>query len=193
MTATTDTRTFLQEIVREPGQFMQIVVLDKSPSGGNKFIASRYFDAAHVEDAVAFGEEHRDKFDVFVGGAPRDRDLGDGEMGDADNVSGTYRLWLDADDDDALDQLDAIGFMGIPAPTYVVRSGGTTQSGRARLQAHWSLTGGIPAAKADRLLKALADRLKGDQQSADTFRILRFPGTFNFKDGTPAPVELVTA
>ncbi len=79
---------------------------------------------------------------------------------------------------------------GLPKPTAVVASGS------GGLHVYWVLVDALTPAEWQPLANALAaaatkSGLKFDSQcTVDSVRILRIPGTFNFKNGGKAPVEL---
>jgi putative DNA primase/helicase len=125
----------------------------------------------------------------------------------ADNVVGAYAFWGDIDcglekeaagtgyatKDEARKALNLFcPDTGIPAPTYVVDSGGG-------LQVYWVLTKRVDAetwkAYAQKL-KALAKRLgmlADPSRTADIASVLRIPGTLNHKYDPPRPVTLTEA
>lgn len=79
---------------------------------------------------------------------------------------------------------------GLPRPTIVNSGGG--------LHVYWPLTEDVPAVKWTPLAKAFKrlcvnNNLHADPAvTADCARILRIPGTHNFKDAQPRPVQIVT-
>lgn len=104
--------------------------------------------------------------DAFVGVAPRVRP--EGHAGAVDHV---WALWADLDSEEGVDRLRAFR----PLPAIVVRSG----SGGAH--AYWPLSEPLSPAHAQRANRRLALALDGDPKATDAARILRPPGTFNFK------------
>src|SRR5829696_6953067 len=56
--------------------------------------------------------------------------------------------------------------------------------------AYWSLWPPVGPAEAERANRRLAHALGADMQATDAARILRPPGTFNFKTGRPVPVTV---
>lgn len=113
--------------------------------------------------------------DFFVGCAPRSH-----RHGGAEAVPFVYALWADLDGPEAVAAV--AGFT--PAPTVVIASG----SGGNR-HAYWQLDRPLEAADARRALRRLAHALGADMRSAEPARVLRPPGSFNHKHGTPSPVE----
>lgn len=115
------------------------------------------------------------KTDCYVGVCPRVR-----QAGDRDAVERGHVLWVDCDDEPAIAALERFE----PAPSMVIRSGG---GGR---HAYWSLWPPLSPAWLERANRRMAYALGGDARATDCARILRPPGTFNFKTGSPVPVEL---
>jgi hypothetical protein len=131
-----------------------------------------------VRDLPAVAERVLDlgqRRDTFVGVAPRCK-----RDGGRDAIENSFVLHVDLDYEGAVDRL--AGFE--PAPTLVVWSG----SGGAH--AYWSLTDPVPPEQAERANRRLAHHLGGDPQSVDASRILRPPGTLNFKHTPPVRVWL---
>jgi hypothetical protein len=132
-------------------------------------------------------EELGQREHVWVGVVPRRPHPDTGELGGKkENVAAARVLWADCDlqeTPDALERLRAFS----PPPRMLVSSGGG-------YHAYWLLREPIDAP--DRLREAnerLAAAIGADRQSAEAARILRPPGTLNFKSeyGQPRPVELL--
>jgi hypothetical protein len=134
-----------------------------------------------VVAAVKYAVQVGARTDTYVGMGLRNR-----RCGSADAVDEVWLLWVDCDTDEALDALAAF----VPAPSFRVRSGGLTESGRPRLHAYWSLRHPLPAVQIKPSLQRLSASLGADPACVDAARIMRVPGTFNFKTDPPAPVEL---
>jgi hypothetical protein len=115
-----------------------------------------------------------DKTDLWVGVAPRRR-----QSGSKDAIEHVHALFVDCDDEAAIAALEDFK----PKPSMVVASG----NGR---HAYWSLFPPASPDEAERANKKLIAALGADARAYDAARILRPPGTFNFKDGTPKPVTL---
>ncbi len=87
---------------------------------------------------------------------------------------------------------DFIAVTGLPRPTLAVMSGG------GGLHVYWCLDIALTAAEWQPLANALAEATRRHGLIVDTActvdsaRILRIPGTFNKKYGTPRPVSLLT-
>ena len=114
------------------------------------------------------------KTDLYVGCAPRTR-----QYGGRDAVERAHVLWADCDSPEAIAALERFH----PSPSMVIRSG----SGR---HAYWALWPPAEAAEFERANRRLAHALGADLAATDAARILRPPGTFNFKTGEPVPVEV---
>lgn len=128
-----------------------------------------------AENCVRWGNHG----DVFVGVAPRVEDRRDHRGGGLDNVSEAWVLWVDCDTPESVELLAAFR----PEPTMVVRSG-TGEN----CHAYWALTKAIPAAWVREGNSRLACALRADPKCAEPARILRPPGTKNWKDDQPAAV-----
>ena len=113
--------------------------------------------------------------DVYVGCAPRTR-----RHGGRDAVVCAHTLWVDCDGDAAVDALRTFD----PAPSIVIASG----SG-SNCHAYWPLTTPLARDELERGNRRLAHALGADPASADPARILRVPGTHNFKHDPPTNVE----
>ncbi len=114
--------------------------------------------------------------DVYVGAAPRVR-----ECGRAEAVERVWTLWADCDSPEAVERLRKFR----PSPSIVLRSG----SGGAH--AWWPLREPLPPAWAVVGNRRLALKLGADRKSTDSARVLRAPGTRNFKHDPPRPVGCV--
>jgi hypothetical protein len=115
--------------------------------------------------------------DVYLGAAPRVR-----SQGTAAAVERAWSLWVDLDEDDAIERLSAF----TPQPSLVLLTG---TGGHA--QALWALN--VPLARrfVAQANRRLAHALGGDRASTDPARILRAPMTANFKHSPAVPVECV--
>jgi putative DNA primase/helicase len=132
------------------------------------------------EFAASFGDR-----DIYVGVAPRM----DARSRDTAGCLALYALFADLDykDSSEFDTRARLAAFSL-VPSAVVASGGG-------LQAYWLLAapldlqnGGV--ARARHLLRALATALGADLKAAEPARILRLPGTVNFKYSPPRPVVI---
>lgn len=112
--------------------------------------------------------------DLYVGVAPRSR-----QEGCRDAVEHVHALWADCDEPEAIAALDRFK----PVPSMVV------DSGRGR-HAYWSLWPPATPDEAERANRRIAYALGADLRATDAARILRPPGTFNWKTGEPMPVNV---
>lgn len=110
--------------------------------------------------------------DVYVGGAPRRH-----RHGGIDAIERVWALWADLDTEEAIDACERFS----PAPSVLISSG----TGK---HAWWSLLGPLSPPHARIALRRLARALGADMASAEPARILRPPGTLNFKTDPPRPV-----
>jgi hypothetical protein len=139
-------------------------------------------------EAVAREIEHlARRSHVWVGVAPRRPHPETGELGGKrEHVAPARVLWADCDQKGDTDPLERLRSFK-PAPHMLVRSGGG-------YHAYWLLAEAIESADCLRSAnERLAHALDADTQSAEAARLLRPPGTFNFKSkyGRPRPVSLL--
>jgi hypothetical protein len=113
--------------------------------------------------------------DVYVGVGPRTE-----RNGTRDSVARLHVLWADIDTDDAIATLRTFE----PAPSAVIWSG---TPGHA--QAYWALLDAVGPDEAERANRRIAHAIGADMKSTDAARILRPPGTFNYKRESPQPVR----
>lgn len=113
--------------------------------------------------------------DLYVGVVARGRREGGRDA----LVSRAHVLWADLDTPEAIANLARF----VAPPSLVVNSG----SGR---HAYWSIWPSITPSLAERMNRRLAHALGGDAVCAEAARILRPPGTFNFKGDAPRPVTI---
>ncbi len=173
------------------------VVGKKNDKGFRHSVAKSQADALKVIRRFAAGTD-----DIYFalasykqGFHPRPKD-GKKVLRVRDNVSDLQALWFDIDFKGGLSDPTAVvaalrGFSngtGIPAPSILVHSGNG-------VHVYWAFTESVPLARwqpmADRLKElALEHRLPTDSVcTADPCRVLRPPGTQNFKDkANPKPV-----
>jgi hypothetical protein len=148
------------------------------------------FRRASELEAIALDIERlARKEHVWVGVVPRRPHPETGELGGTKaHVAPARVLWVDCDAKGEGGSVDALSDFR-PQPHIVVASGGGSHG-------YWLLR--EPIGEPGRLREAnrlLAEALGGDLQAADVARILRPPGTLNFKTeyGRARPVELVFA
>ncbi|HWF31957.1 MAG TPA: hypothetical protein VG188_05300 [Solirubrobacteraceae bacterium] len=151
----------------------------KRPGGSLQRLAFRPVDgdlsllSASIEQSAQTG-------DVYVGLAPRrevyrlrDRK----RSGGIDAIQRVHVLWVDADTPEACAALRAFQ----PAASILIASGNG-------LHGYWSLCRPVPPAAAKRACRRLALRIRADMNATDAARIMRPPGTLNWKSPEPKPV-----
>ena len=121
--------------------------------------------------AIALGR----RTDVYVGCAPRTR-----RHGGRDAVEHAHVLWADCDGEHAVAALHDCD----PQPSIIIASGSGTNC-----HAYWPLTRPAGRDAIERGNRRLAHALGADPASADAARILRVPGTLNFKHDAPNRVD----
>lgn len=147
----------------------------RKPQGGG--MGQTFIRTDRLGQLAEMATAMRSRTDFYVGCAPRTH-----RHGGAEAVAFVYALWSDLDGPEAVAALE--GFT--PAPTLVIASG-TGEN----LHAYWQLNRPLPADQGRRALRRLAHALSADMRSTDPARILRPPGTGNFKTDPPAAVECI--
>jgi hypothetical protein len=115
--------------------------------------------------------------DVYVGVALRDGDTYGGRRA----MSGSHLLYIECDVPNAADRIAGFAY----PPTLEVASGTP-----GHLHLYWRVTERANNEQVEDANRRLARRLGGDMASVDIARILRPPGTFNYKHDPPTPVTL---
>lgn len=131
--------------------------------------------AAAADRALQLGSEG----DTYLGVLPR-HPTPPKQTGGKEAVPEGRVLWADCDTPESVRAL--AGFR--PVPAIVVRSG---SGGR---HAYWPLRDVLEAGELEAANRKLAVTLGADAKATDAPRILRVPGTFNFKHDPPRPVEV---
>lgn len=143
------------------------------------------FPAANAKGPEEFVARYKDR-DIYMGVAPRI----DGKAKDADGCASLHALFVDMDFKDSNEEFcrRRLEKFSLP-PSAIVASGGG-------LQVYWFLAEAIDLQTKEQyqfakmLLVSLASELKADIKSAEPARILRVPGTLNYKYQPPRPVAL---
>jgi hypothetical protein len=138
---------------------------------------ARIFLPATSNVAASTIESIGSRTDVYVGCALRVR-----RRGTRDDIAPTALLWADCDTPESLAALAAFAFK----PTMIVASGSP-----AHTHAYWTLTHPLGTDELESANRRLATALGADPRCADAARILRPPGSWNFKHTPPRPVELL--
>jgi hypothetical protein len=131
----------------------------------------------HVRDEPALINAVRSRgsrTDVYVGCAPRSR-----RAGTKDAVSQVWVLWAECDGAESARLLERFH----PQPALIISSG----SG-PNCHGYWPLTAPLTPRHAETANLRLAHALHADRACFDASRILRPPGTWNFKHDPPRPV-----
>ena len=115
--------------------------------------------------------------DVYVGVALRDR-----RAGNRDALGRCHLLYVEIDTPDAQDRLDEF----LLPPTASIASGGD-----GRRHVYWELTSPVGPHECERANRRLAHRLGADRVAVDATRLLRPPGSWNWKYNPRRPVELL--
>jgi hypothetical protein len=115
--------------------------------------------------------------DVYVGVALRER-----AHGGKSAISGSHLLYIECDDPHARDRLDGFAY----PPTMEAASGTP-----GHLQLYWRLDKRAANSQVESANRRLALELNGDPGCFDIARILRPPGTFNYKHDPPRAVSLL--
>jgi DNA-binding transcriptional ArsR family regulator len=125
---------------------------------------------AAARRASELGEQHDTFFSVRLFDEPRRK---------KDVPGPVQALWCDLDSPiDPVDWPD-----DVPWPTAIVESG-------RGWHCYWRLDAVIAPDEAERLVRALVERLGADAAACDSARLLRPPGTLNHKYDPPRPVML---
>lgn len=165
---------------------LQLAALAGQPAASWLEIRWKRPDAAMLQEFwparahKAIGERVRalaERGDVYVGAAPRVR-----KQGTKDAVHRGWILWIDLDEPDAIDLLEAF----TPAPSIVLLTG---SPGHAL--AIWPLRTALAPEYLVRANRRLAHALGGDLKATDAARIIRVPQTSSHKHTPPTAVECV--
>lgn len=143
---------------------------------GGGGLAQLFLDV-HAPDAASRILRVGKRTDVYVGAAVRLR-----RRGRREDVAPTRLLWVDCDGPAALQALLAF----TPAASAIVTSGS-----RHCAHGYWALTHPLGACELEHANRQLAVALGADPRCTDAARVLRVPGTRNFKTTPPRPVELL--
>ena len=155
-----------------PGQHFDV------RSGGRGAPMRRWFvPVDRVVDAARLISRRALTADVYVGVALRDGDTHGGRRA----ISGSHLLYIECDTPNAADRSGSFAY----PPTMEISSGTP-----GHLHLYWRLTERANNEQVEDANRRLARRLGGDLASVDIARVLRPPGTFNYKDDPPRPVTL---
>lgn len=154
------------------GSFAEIRYVRRHRGG----MGQTFFDVREVAQ-WARAIERLAQTDVYIGVIPRVA-----RRGDRGAVVRAHCLWADVDGAESLERARAFR----PLPSVVVASG----SPDCR-HLYWPLLDAVGPNEAEIGNRRIAHAIGADMKSTDAARILRAPGTFNFKHSPPRPVEIV--
>jgi hypothetical protein len=138
---------------------------------------TRFFVGVHARSAARIITLIGQRTDVYVGCAPRAR-----RGGGREDITPSALLWADCDSAHGVAALCAF-----PLPASIVVRSGTGSNAHA----FWALTAMLSLHELEDANRRLALALGADPRCVDGARILRVPGTFNFKSGVARPVRLL--
>jgi hypothetical protein len=141
---------------------------------------ARFFLDIHATEAASTLTRIGQRTDVYVGVAARLR-----RRGRRQDIAPTPLLWADCDTPGAVAAL----LVFHPAPSMIVTSG-SGEPPHANAHAYWALTRCLTVQELEDSNRRLTYALGADPKCADAARILRVPGTLNFKHLPPRPVRL---
>lgn len=142
---------------------------------GQKGMGQCFHPADRPESLIEMIEGLGRRTDVYVGVGPRSH-----RRGTRDVVQPLHAAWVDCDTSESIERLARFRVR----PSMIVRSG-------SGVHAYFALAAPIPKGEAEPLNRRIAHVLKADRKSTDAARVLRPPGTWNHKTGTPQPVYVV--
>jgi hypothetical protein len=142
---------------------------------------ARFFLAVHDPRAARTITRIGRRTDVYVGCAPRTC-----RRGRRQDIAPTPLLWADCDTPNAAAALARFQ----PTPTMIVTSG-SGEHPHPNTHAYWLLTRALSPDQLEHANRRLAAALDADPKCADPARILRVPGTLNFKHNPPRPVRVL--
>jgi hypothetical protein len=141
---------------------------------------ARFFMDMHAGEAARTLVRIGQRTDVYVGVAPRVR-----RRGGREDIAPSTLLWADCDELTSIAKLRAF----TPAASMIVTTGGGEHP-HENAHAYWALTRCLSIGELEDANRRLAAALAADPRCADGTRILRVPGTLNFKYRPPRPVKL---
>jgi hypothetical protein len=166
---------FLRTLARNPGPGEHLDVRWRTATGGMR---RRFVPARDTAAAAGLIARLASRTDVYVGVALREG----GAHGGRAAIGGSHLLYVECDHEHI--ERSLAGFPHLP--TLEVASG----TGR-HLHLYWGLRARVTNPEAEDANRRLALRLGCDRASVDAARLLRPPGTFNYKHGEPSPVRLI--
>lgn len=164
---------------------------------------SRYFNHEQVDEIIEFSEKMaKSGCEVHFGPALREKDLGN-QRSDINNIFSSKCLWVDIDAPDKTlpveqqiedvkklvkDSQDILNKYNVK-PSYEIQSGHGVHVYFVLRRVHYP-----PGDNWSRIQNALIVLANGDRQAKDATRLLRVPGTFNYKyPEEPKEVKIIHA
>jgi hypothetical protein len=166
---------YLQTLAGNPTPAECFDVRWRTATGGMR---RRFVSARDTAAAAGLISRLACSTDIYVGVALRD---GRGRGGRT-AIGGSHMLYVECDHEHV--ERSLAGFPHLP--TVEVASG----TGR-HVHLYWSLRARVTNVEAEDANRRLALRLGCDRSSVDAARLLRPPGTFNYKHDDPFPVKLI--
>lgn len=175
---------FLDRIWDGRGAFGELRLIGPASDGGRPEIRQEYVPVWDTDLAATLAHLHNGPgWDAYYGVLPRLRRGGKA----LDVVHDTHVLWADIDakqfDGGKGHALVAVNNFPGPRPQIVVDSGGG-------YHAYWLLDEYVPFVDASPVISRIADLVGGDHVQ-DAPRVLRLPGTLNWKRGEPVEARLL--
>ncbi len=137
----------------------------------------RFIEASNVRQAERLIASRARHGDIYLGAALR----GSSAHGGRAAIDGSHLAWLESDNPRSAALVESFAH----PPTMLVASGTP-----GHMQAYWALDRRCNVDELERLNRRLALALAGDSGCTDAARILRPPGTLNYKHDPPQPVTL---
>lgn len=141
-------------------------------------LRQEFFAADRLEDLSARALWLGQRTDTYIGVVTRTS-----RCGKKHAVGSSHLVWCEIDAPDAAQRLAAAPI----APLLTIASGTA-----GHLHAYWSLDRPVDTGTLERANLALVTLLGGDRACTDAGRIMRIPGTLNFKHKPPQPVRLAS-
>jgi hypothetical protein len=166
---------YLRTLAGNPTPGERLDVRWRTATGGMR---RRFIPARDTAAAAGLITRLACRADVYVGVALREG----GGHGGRTAIGGSHVLYVECDHEHV--ERSLAGFPHLP--TLEVASG----TGR-HVHLYWSLRSRVTNLEAEDANRRLALRLGCDRASVDVARLLRPPGTFNYKHDEPSPVRLI--
>jgi RepB DNA-primase from phage plasmid/CHC2 zinc finger len=168
------TAAFLRVLAGDQPEDRYLEIRSRTPKGlRQEFFATNRLDALH-QRALWRGQ----RTDTYIGVVPRTS-----RSGKKQAVGHSRLIWCEIDAPDAAKRLATAPV----APVLTVESGSP-----GHMHAYWLVNQPLEVELLERANSALVTQLGGDPACTDASRILRIPGTLNFKHQPPRPVRLAS-